>query len=1272
MAALFVTAGAARAQPAAALREPMLDQAAQLEQLDAAELPIWEALVSALPATLLPPAARQQEAALRLGALPLLAAKQQDYRVLERTPPPAGDDGGHFQARLAALRDVSDLAERAQREIRLALDRQHALMLARASRARLQLDPAALAALAPLRERRRQVAAAYETAASAWAASRAQAQAERQLQDLALADRLLAAAAGQRQAEQALQAGAAADGTPAGRLRRAAAAALATSAETQLRAAAHLAGSIDGDGLLALPAPGSSADAARSTLLARLPAAVGALRRGLAARAATLPALRALAAERDRLWDEAGYLAASAAQRQLRATWHDEARAAWQQVATLTTAAGDIASARADSGALATEQFAVAIEVLVELEDRLRQLTLALLLDPAPHGTPEPRLGDAASRWHRDLETLQAIDERWARWHAEWDRLGQAEAAAFGTLREIAAQAGQGRAAALEALAATRPAAAPQDDIGRLALGLVDAAQAQAREDAAAERQLRALHEEARTDLVVGAAMAAAAGARWREAATGLQGWTRLFDQAAALRAAAPALARAADAALPTADRLAALLQLGQALELSWLARGGGAELQLATEFDGQTYWLTGLAGAEPRLQRQREYIVQAPAAMLRPVALYEPSPSSPATRSLNVIERGMLRVGYHTLRDVYQNRYIYLSMPVISTLGGTALGSPGGLIGMGSGAVMGGAAGVMAVPVAIAQDAIGGGIKGTVKAAVAELRRVFPREQFQGPWGLKAYDIVDRFEANTDLGVDTAQSLMGLTAIIKRARHTVGYAFEDPQRLREAAVAMDRRIVRLQAFVDNQGALVKESMRQGLPLVLDEALALKNLAQVELRQMQALRASQPGIVLAAGLRSLSREAADQLADMNDLLGPLWAAEDRDRLGLLLGAIAGLFSSGTPAAATTAPARAAADPGRDAAAEQALALNRAEAQRRSTEAAQRAARAAQDPRENEQIIPREWELKAELDALRRLREQGQQTRTDPDKDKDKGPVTDGGVPPVVPVTPVKPGVPEPAETRAWWGYEAVISYQYRGAACTQTISGEFFGLRAEATEAMIDASTKALGAQSAGRSAVALVRRGFYAGPLPTRPTYTGPSGAKAVVCSAPPTPTTPTAPTPPTTPTVPAGIYEPKGSGQPCLPVGQRTQAQCKQTTDACLQKNCSGGGYSGCALDCPGCGGSFGDYTAWCPLHPSYEPKVSAGLAAFAAAIAKCQSQFLADGKPGRAQRGTDCQREAQRQLDTQKDLWVQQACEARCAQDGRRGVAVLGGARHRCECR
>jgi hypothetical protein len=131
-----------------------------------------------------------------------------------------------------------------------------------------------------------------------------------------------------------------------------------------------------------------------------------------------------------------------------------------------------------------------------------------------------------------------------------------------------------------------------------------------------------------------------------------------------------------------------------------------------------------------------------------------------------------------------------------------------------------------------------------------------------------------------------------------------------------------------------------------------------------------------------------------------------------------------------------------------------------------------------------------------------------------------------------------------------------------GAACTQTLSGEAFGTRSEAEQAMRTATDQALRANVANRTDVVLVRRGLYAGPLPARPTYTGPTGLKAVQCTA-------------AAPAVPAGIYEPKGNGAACQQVGVQMEARCKQAAQDCISRNCSGH-YSGCSVDCPGCAGS------------------------------------------------------------------------------------------------
>lgn len=154
------------------------------------------------------------------------------------------------------------------------------------------------------------------------------------------------------------------------------------------------------------------------------------------------------------------------------------------------------------------------------------------------------------------------------------------------------------------------------------------------------------------------------------------------------------------------------------------------------------------------------------------------------------------------------------------------------------------------------------------------------------------------------------------------------------------------------------------------------------------------------------------------------------------------------------------------------------------------------------------------------------------------------------------------------------------------------------------------------------------------------------------------------TAPAPPAR----QGPYNPAGTGQPCPDLAQQAQAQCQQIVADCKARNCAGGGYSGCAVDCPGCG-NFGDYVAWCPLHPSYRGLIAGGLAAHVAEVQTCAQRFLADRQPGRRERAAACQGESLKRLNDRFAQWIAQACSARCAQDGRAGaIRVMP---HRCEC-
>jgi len=159
---------------------------------------------------------------------------------------------------------------------------------------------------------------------------------------------------------------------------------------------------------------------------------------------------------------------------------------------------------------------------------------------------------------------------------------------------------------------------------------------------------------------------------------------------------------------------------------------------------------------------------------------------------------------------------------------------------------------------------------------------------------------------------------------------------------------------------------------------------------------------------------------------------------------------------------------------------------------------------------------------------------------------------------------------------------------------------------------------------------------------------------------------------TPAPTPSAPparSGPYNPGGTGAPCLDLAQQAQAQCKQIVADCKARNCSPlPGYSGCAVDCPGCG-NFGDFVAWCPLHPSYRSLIAGGLSAHVAEVQGCAQRFLADRQAGRRERAAACQGESLKRLNDRFAQWIAQACSARCAQDKRAGaIRVMP---HRCEC-
>jgi hypothetical protein len=1285
-------------------RERALQLAAQLDELDLKELLVWEQIIPTLPNAALAADAREQESAMRLGVLPLLSARQKEYRALELelgrsllSPAAPSEAAVATQtARLVSIREWSDLVEQAQRQTRTTLDAVHAVALARGAKAGMRLDATALTSLKQIRERRSQVEGASATATAAWEVSREALRQERIQQGLKIASEVAQAAANSERSSDDLRKRAAEASLPASlrELLRVTTEVLHTTARVGGRWASDQFELIDwqGESFLAEPSKVDAADTELAPLLAERRRLATALRASLAARVTMLAELKSLANQRERVLAGAGYLAPSDDQSRTYTLVQRATADAWQQVDELRGMARDIASAEARERALAAELLGVKLEELVLLEEQLQTLAIGRLLDPIPRPA-DPRLARETVNWRRDVDALQAIDGRWTNWRRGWDERGKAEESDFAALRAVVTRLNRLWAARIGSLARALPQSPADDEISRLTTIMVNGASAQAQAMSGNEPKLRQLREEAEADPVVGGVVKSAGEIRWGQASAGLRELPRLFDQVARLRGAGSQAQVALDRALPATQRLGALMSLSEALGVPWLALGSGQELTVATELGGETYLLEGLGRSAPQLRREREFLVDAPAQFMA-VSMngfrlaQAGSPAGGTNSVAQMLAGNVLTVASYVFKEVAGNWWVYPLLPAGGAMAGALLGIPAGPPGMATLGTAGGSGGLAAMVIAMKQDAIAGGIKGTIKALAADARQLLPAEYA----GFQIHDIARRVEQNTEKAVNDAQAVAGLGYSIKRGATAVRSIDLDALRrkgdLWRQSIARGRQTLEgINSRISEETARLMRSQqlspaqRLDLTKFLREANAAKDEVKMLLSRMaqEGMKREKESIeFMATALATWWGTAvADQLADLNDMTGP-FQPYARDLLEtVVLNLVAQSIKTGFDQSATsTSPA--------DAQGALALDLNRTALQLQTQGVAQSSQTITLRPgrpsseklQESMQIITRDMEEKekARLDELARYREREKKEKEDKDKkEKDATTTPEEVKTPVKPVTP--PVEPDPTKTdpagpeeKAWYGFDAVISYKLKGASCTQTLSGEAFGTRAEAEQVMRDESDKALRANVSNRSDVALVRRGLYKGPLPSRPTYPGPTGAKAVQC----TTVAATTPTPPVTPVIPKGTYEPKGSGQACLPLGQQMEAQCRQMGQDCNAGNCAGGGYSGCALDCPGCGGNFVDYVAWCPLHPSYEPKLYAGLTMFVSEIKACIAQFRSDGKPGRRERGAECQGKAQKKLAEKKNTWVQQTCQARCAQDGRPGVAVLGGARHRCECR
>lgn len=158
------------------------------------------------------------------------------------------------------------------------------------------------------------------------------------------------------------------------------------------------------------------------------------------------------------------------------------------------------------------------------------------------------------------------------------------------------------------------------------------------------------------------------------------------------------------------------------------------------------------------------------------------------------------------------------------------------------------------------------------------------------------------------------------------------------------------------------------------------------------------------------------------------------------------------------------------------------------------------------------------------------------------------------------------------------------------------------------------------------------------------------------------------------TPPTPPGRPYIPKPEGPKCSDRAAAYHAECNRILKHCTDTNCRKS-FSDCRNQCGSCGAAAVNETfddKWCQLHPSYLPAAQGALNDYVSATRQCVDMFLAgqlkepffnDQKIG------FCQDPHKKRLEQRRKAAVEEACRARCANDGRKGVVKV--MQYRCEC-
>lgn len=152
-------------------------------------------------------------------------------------------------------------------------------------------------------------------------------------------------------------------------------------------------------------------------------------------------------------------------------------------------------------------------------------------------------------------------------------------------------------------------------------------------------------------------------------------------------------------------------------------------------------------------------------------------------------------------------------------------------------------------------------------------------------------------------------------------------------------------------------------------------------------------------------------------------------------------------------------------------------------------------------------------------------------------------------------------------------------------------------------------------------------------------------------------------------------GPYEPKPEGPKCSDRAAAYHAECDRIFRHCTATHCKVV-FSDCYNQCGSCGAGRINETItdkWCQLDPSYLPAAQGALNTYVQATRQCVNLFVAGQLKEpfmNDQKISHCLASHVKRLEEQRTKAIENACTARCAREGRRGV--LEGRPMKCMCK